>query len=238
MQPTWTSKCGSVRLYLGDCMDVLPEIPTDSVDAVVTDPPYGISYDASKSSQQGITRFAMLNGDNAPFDMLSILRFNDVFCWCRPQLTTGIPVGMGCWHVWDKVLRNSLKVRISEVEFAWHKLATKPTAFRHLWSGAYRESEAGKKSQHPTQKPIAVMEWSVSHTDGDSVLDPFMGSGTTGVAAIRLGRRFIGIEIEPKYFEIAKKRIQDELTRVSFLNGDHSAKSVKTESTGNLFSDN
>jgi DNA modification methylase len=61
MQPTWTSKCGSARLYLGDCMDVLPEITTDSVDAVVTDPPYGISYEASKSRQQGITRFAMLN---------------------------------------------------------------------------------------------------------------------------------------------------------------------------------
>lgn len=129
-------------------------------------------------------------------------------------------------------------MRISEVEFAWHKNASKPTAFRHLWSGAYRESEAGKKSQHPTQKPIAVMEWSISHTDGGSVLDPYMGSGTTGVAAVRLGRKFIGIEIDPNYFEIAKTRIQDELRRDSFLNGEYSAKSKLKESTGQLFSDN
>lgn len=217
MKPTWESKCGTVQLYLGDCLEVLPTLAPGSVDAVVTDPPYGIAYDASRSSQQGITRFSMLDGDDVPFDISPVLRFDDVFCWCRPQLTVGIPTGLGAWHVWDKVTRNSLKVRISEVEFAWHKNASKPTAFRHLWSGAYRESEAGKKSQHPTQKPIAVMEWSISHTDGGSVLDPYMGSGTTGVAAVRLGRKFIGVEIDPGYFEIAKRRIQDELDKVAFL---------------------
>lgn len=80
MQPTWTSKCGTVQLYLGDCLEVLPTLSPGRVDAVVTDPPYGIAYDASRSSQQGITRFSMLDGDDVPFDISPVLRFDDVFC--------------------------------------------------------------------------------------------------------------------------------------------------------------
>ena len=194
-------------LICADCLRVLPWIEAGSVDAVVTDPPYGIGYDSANSSQHGIQKFDVLEGDDRPFDVTPFLQFNDVLCWCLPQLTINVPVGIGAWYAWDKVMQNGLGVRISEYEYAWHKLASKTRGFRHLWSGAYRASESGIAAVHPTQKPIALMEWSLSRLEGTTILDPFMGSGTTGVACVRTGRKFCGIEICEKYYEIAKRRI-------------------------------
>jgi site-specific DNA-methyltransferase (adenine-specific) len=211
MKPTWQTADGSVRLYLGDCLDVLPTL--EGVDAVVTDPPYGIGYDASESSQQGIQSFAVIAGDDEPFDPSPWLAFKDAILWGVNNYCNAIPPREGQWYFWDKVTRNGLMVRIAEGEFAWHRRGTKPRAFRHLWSGAYRDSENGERSVHPTQKPIALMAWCLGMVEGHTILDPFMGSGTTGVACVRTGRRFIGIEKEPKYFEIARKRIEAELTR-------------------------
>ncbi len=202
----WKDEKAGIRLILGDCLKVLPTLEVGSIDAVVTDPPYGIAYDASTSTQQGIQRFEQLKGDEVPFDASPWLQFDDVLAWCLPQHTINLPTGMGVWYAWDKVTQNGLKVRISEVEYAWHKRGTKTRMFRHLWSGAYRESESGQRSQHPTQKPIAVMKWCLQFVKAQTILDPFMGSGTTGVACIRTGRCFIGIETEPKYFEIAVQR--------------------------------
>jgi DNA modification methylase len=85
-----------------------------------------------------------------------------------------------------------------------------------MWAGYQRDSEIGEGSIHPTQKPIKLMEWCLRFVDG-TVADPYMGSGTTGVACIRTGRRFIGIEIEPSYFEIAKRRCIAELERFPLL---------------------
>jgi len=195
-------------LYHGDCMDVLPTL--SGVDAVVTDPPYGIAYDASGSSQRGIQPFAMIQGDDKPFDVSPFLEFDDVLAWCRPQWTLNVPVGVGGWYAWDKTLQNN-GCRIAECEYAWHKRATKTRVFRHLWSGAYRASESGIQSVHPTQKPIALMVWCLSHVKEHTILDPFMGSGTTGVACICEGRNFIGIEKDEKYFQIAVERIRREL---------------------------
>jgi DNA modification methylase len=201
-----------VRLVQGDCLDVLAGADLSAVDAVVTDPPYGLNYDPGRSTQQGITPFAVLVGDDQPFDVSPWLAFADVIAWCLPQLAVGVPVGVGAWYVWDKVTRNDLRVRIAECEFAWHKRGTKTRAFRHLWSGAYCESESGQKRVHPTQKPVALMRWCLSFLpEGCTVLDPYMGSGTTGVACVQTGRRFIGIELDPGHFRTARRRIDDAL---------------------------
>jgi len=192
---------------------VLPTLAAGSVDAVVTDPPYGIGYDASASSQRGIQRFEAIAGDDKPFDPTPFMEFGDVLMWGCNHYCNLIPPMNGQWYFWDKVTRNSLGVRIAEGEYCWHKRGTKPRAFRHLWSGAYRASEAGEKSLHPTQKPVVLLEWCLGMVKGNIVLDPFMGSGTTGVACVRTGRKFIGVELKPKYFEIAKRRIIAELER-------------------------
>ncbi len=216
MQPTWQSDCGTISLYWADCLDVLPHVDAD---VVLADPPYGIAYDPASSSQQGIQKFSMVCGDDGHFDPSPLLDYEDAILWGCNNYCDKIPPHGGQWYFWDKVTRNALKVRIAEGEYCWHKQGTKPRAFRHLWSGAYRASESGCKSVHPTQKPIALMEWCLSMLADGVVLDPFMGSGTTGIACIRKDRRFIGIEKEKKYFDIAVERISAELSRMPLLEG-------------------
>ena len=199
---------GNVQLMLGDCLQLLKTLPDGCVDAVVTDPPYGIAYDASRSTQKGIQKFQKIAGDHQNFDPIPWLNFPDVILWGCNNYCNRIPTDQGQWYVWDKVTENGLKVRIAEAEFAWHKQGTKSRIFRHLWSGAYRASEASTKSVHPNQKPVKLMKWCLSFLpEGCTVLDPFMGSGTTGVACVQTGRKFIGFEIDPNYFKIAEKRI-------------------------------
>jgi len=181
-------------------------LPT--ADVIVTDPPYGIGYDASVSTQRGIQPFAQIAGELVHFDPRPFLGFDDAIIWGCNHFCDRIPPHEGQWYFWDKTLTNN-GCRIAEGEFAWHKRGTKPRAFRHLWSGAYRASESGERSKHPHQKPVALLRWCIKLLGPGTILDPFMGSGTTGVACANLGRKFIGIEIEPKYFDIACRRIED-----------------------------
>jgi site-specific DNA-methyltransferase (adenine-specific)/modification methylase len=111
-----------------------------------------------------------------------------------------------CWLVWDKEVNGSF----ADCELAWTNLQKPVRLIRYMWNGMLR-ANGEKRGDHPTQKPIGVMEWVINHVPApcQTVLDPFMGSGTTGVACMNLGRSFIGIEKEPKYFEIACRRITD-----------------------------
>ena len=201
-----------ITLYHGDCREILPLLEKGSVDLVLGDPPYGIGYDASKSSQQGIQPFEKIEGEDDLFDPSPWLAFPDCILWGVNNYCHAIPPRQGQWYFWDKVLRNGLGVRVAEGEFAWHRRGTKPRAFRHLWSGAYRESESGERSQHPHQKPLVLMKWCIGLADNPQViLDPFAGSGTTLRAAKDLGRKAIGIEIEEKYCRIAANRLRQEV---------------------------
>jgi len=110
-----------------------------------------------------------------------------------------------CWLVWDKENGAS---DFADCVLAWTNLPKAVRRIRYMWNGMLRANKE-KRGDHPTQKPIGVMSWAVGHTKGITVLDPFMGSGTTGVACMNLGRKFIGIEIERKYFDIACERIEN-----------------------------
>lgn len=199
--------CDGVTLYEGDCLDVIPHLT--GIDAVVTDPPYGIGYDASASTQRGIQKFGPIHGDTTTFDPSPFMGFKDCILWGCNNYCHAIPPHQGQWYFWDKVTRNDLKVRIAEGEFAWHKCGTKPRAFRHLWSGAYRASEHGDRPQHPTQKPVKLLRWCISLTTGRTILDPFAGSGTTAIAAMREGRKCILIEKDSAYCDIIRKRVRE-----------------------------
>ena len=204
-----------VTLILGDCRELLPM----KADIVLSDPPYGIAYDASESTQQGIQRFAMVHGDDEAFDPAHLMEYPDVILWGVNNYCNAIPPKVGQWYFWDKVVQNGQNVRIAEGEFAWHKRGTKPRAFRHLWSGAYRASESGIRSVHPTQKPVVLMAWCLAVAkveQGATVLDPYMGSGSTAIACIRTGRKFIGIERDPVHFATAEQRIRRELEAGTF----------------------
>jgi site-specific DNA-methyltransferase (adenine-specific) len=192
---------GAATLYLGDCRDILQTL--GKVDAVVTDPPYGIGFAAQP------TRYQRANGmkaqewdDQKPDLSLIISAAPKVVIWGGNHFA--LPQSRG-WLAWTKT---GNAPSMADLELAWTSLDMNARRFEKTVSSASQEKRLASMA-HPTQKPVELMKWSIEAIGGAAtILDPFMGSGTTGVAAIKLGRHFIGIEIEPKYFDIACKRIQ------------------------------
>ena len=190
-------RIGDAELHLADCLVVLPTL--GKVDCVITDPPYGVEFrgeawdleipEIATKLPDMFDRVAIIMGTTAAF------QFPEpkwVACWARPASSSRSKVG-GFSHWSPILLYGDVKL---PVDFrSWHAIAN-----------AY-ESGFG----HPSPKPLCVMEWLVGELtiNNEIVLDPFAGSGTTGVACAKLGHKFIGIEIEPKYFDIACKRIEE-----------------------------
>ena len=222
---------GDAVLMLGDCREILPTL--GKVDACVTDPPYGIGEAAGKNKTRGRPTTKIRSGiayardygdaswDDQVIDAETIYLIRNLSRW---QVIFGgnfydLPPS-SCWLVWDKEINGDF----ADCELAWTNLPKAVRRLRYLWNGCMRKERHIKRT-HPTQKPVGVMEWCIGHLPAaaETILDPFMGSGTTGVACARLGRRFIGIEIETRYFEIACKRI-DEAQRQGRLFDEPAAK--------------
>lgn len=207
---------GDATLYLGDCLEILPTLP--KVDAVITDPPYGIGYAHSgfRDGRIGNTKAAnlrgcpMVFGDDVPFDPAPFISLcSNVMMFGADHFYTRLP-DSGRWIAFDKLGGMEPWDSFCDVEFAWHSHNKPARIFSMKWKGLAcdKQGENGGLRVHTTQKPIRLMRWCIEQAGmPDLILDPFMGSGTTGVAAIQLGRKFIGIEIEPKYFDIACERI-------------------------------
>jgi len=203
---------GDCTLYLGDCLEVMPTL--GKVDAVVTDPPYGIGLAGGFSGAGGFSKpieRRQYDGnwdDFAPDERyfnLIISLSNSILIWGGNYFTDKLPQG-SFWLVWDK--ENTMPT-FSDCELAWTNLDKK--SVKRI---VYRQNGCMSKEKerfHPTQKPVGVMKWCIEHLpkETQTILDPFMGSGTTGVACVKLGRKFIGIELDEKYFDIACKRIEE-----------------------------
>lgn len=200
---------GRAQLWLGDCRDILPLL--QKVDAVVTDPPYGIA--AAKRGVIGTAKNAPVRDygnadwDNEPISAELMAEIREKGKW---QVVFGgnfydCPAA-SCWLVWDKCNTGDF----ADCELAWTNLPKAVRIIRYLWNGMIREKGA-QRGDHPTQKPLEVMKWCIGHLPepNQTILDPFMGSGTTGVAAVQMGRSFIGIEREERYFEAACRRIRE-----------------------------
>lgn len=215
-----------IQLYNADCLDVLREMESGSVDAVVTDPPYGISlrcdyFSRKRGALAACNDFHPIEGDNQPFDPSPFLSFPIVVLFGANHYADKLPVSGG-WLVWDKLNGLTSKRKIgfndnSDCELIWTNQGNAARIFRHRWMGAMKESEHGRRRVHPTQKPVALLETIIERytQPGATILDPFMGSGTTGVACVQTGRRFIGCEIDPGYFAIAQKRIAEAQTEAA-----------------------
>jgi site-specific DNA-methyltransferase (adenine-specific)/modification methylase len=218
---------GDATLYLGDCREILPTL--GKIDAVVTDPPYGIE----DAPIQGQGRTGKRRGGNNiwhaeswwdkeldPEWMRLCAASSDVIAW------------FGHWRKREQVERAMLLPLRAEIVWAkdCHVGPPCPVAMRdeRIWlfgtsgiKGKTFETSVWDQAiiptwehkHHKNEKPVALMSRLICFLDPQTVLDPFMGSGTTGVAAVQLGRRFIGIEIEPKYFDIACRRIEDAASR-------------------------
>ena len=193
---------GRATLHLGDCRDILPTL--GKVDAVVTDPPFGLGklmQGGTWGAKDGFKEMLDWDAEAPALETLLAIagKADRVVMWGGNYF--GLPPSR-CWLVWDKA--NAVPT-MADVELAWTNLDRPAKRF----NGLVGRVEFG----HPTQKPLDLMKWTIAqveHTGSAPViLDPFMGSGTTGVAAVQLGRQFIGIEREPKYFDIACKRIED-----------------------------
>lgn len=215
-----------VQLFCGDCLDILPTLEAESVDAVITDPPYGENIgkmNFTKNIHGGITLRNDYSGaadwDNEKVNIVPFLKFGIVCVWGGNFYADVLPVSRG-WLIWDKKNGGQFSNDFADCEIAWTNQDMPSRLIRHIWHGMIQQDMGDKeKRYHPTQKPIAVMKWCISllTSPGDLILDPFMGSGTTGVAATQLGRRFIGIEINPTYFAIAEKRIRQAQMQIPML---------------------
>lgn len=205
-----------VTLYLGDCREILPTLGPKNDTALVSDPPYGINYRKGSggatiragrpATNKTINRnLEPVTGDNFPFDPEEWLRFPEVILWGANHYSDKLP-SSSSWLVWDK--RDGMAPNsFADCELAWSNLKGPARLKRYLWNGICRAGEKEPRV-HPTQKPVSIMQWCVSLTTKPTILEPYMGSGTTGIGAVLAGRRFIGIEIEEKYFEIACRRIE------------------------------
>lgn len=200
---------GNAELWHGDCREVLPLL---TADACVTDPPYGISYTHSGG---GIGVGANRNhsvpiyGDDKPFDPSLLLRFKVVMMFGADHYRARLPAG-GTLVAWDKHTGIGPNDSFADAEFAWTNLKIKRNVIRHLWKGVacVKAGEEGGRRWHPTTKPQGVMRWCLDQMpDARVICDPYMGSGSTGVAAVTMGRGFIGVEIHRHYFDIACERI-------------------------------
>ena len=188
---------GNATLYLGDCAEILPTL--GHFDAVVTDPPYGIGI--TKSNRLSKSRgFEDTGWDNKPpskqlIDFV-VSKGNQAILWGGNYFD--LPPTR-CFLAWDK--QNEGR-DFADLEMAWTNLDKVARIFRK------RPMNMDFGKEHPTQKPVALMQWCIDKVDGITILDPFMGSGSTGVACAKMGKTFVGIEREQKYFDIACKRIE------------------------------
>ena len=182
---------GDCRLILGDCLEILPTL--GKVDAVVTDPPYPDYH---------VEAFRA-----AAFDPACLARFD-----CRQYVfwspRADFPLDYSAIHIWHKTGAGDIASyeRIFERNGQKSYLVFEGNAIGNPVMARFARDEW---HDHPTQKPASLLRALIAKIDGETILDPFMGSGTTGVACVNLGRKFIGIEIEPKYFDIACKRIEE-----------------------------
>ena len=200
---------GNATLYLGDCAEILPTL--GHFDAVVTDPPYGIGEAKGRNKTRGKLAVSKDYGDddwdNEPVTKQAIDLMRNLSKW---QIIFGgnyfeLPPTK-CWLIWDK---ENGATDFADAELAWTNLDKAVRLKRYMWHGMLRANKE-PRGDHPTQKPIGIMEWVINHLPAETqtIIDPYMGSGTTGVACAKMGKTFLGIEREQKYFDIACKRIE------------------------------
>lgn len=220
-----------VEIWLGDCREVLPLAMQRQSNrkqvalrqhgvSVVTDPPYGVRLNTDNSrfsggnvssvskrgNGRGTAGGKSIIGDDAPFDPSICLVGDEQIIWGWNNFPRALP--RGACLVWIKRNDDAFGSFLSDAETAWHSRGTGVYCFKDLSNNAI-----ARERVHPTQKPEKLMRWCVARVNGAIIIDPFMGSGTTGVACIQLGRRFIGVEIDPGYFDIARRRLEAELAK-------------------------
>lgn len=221
MTPTYQNAERGVAMYLGDCLQIMPGLAENSIDAIVTDPPYDAkTHNGARS--QGETKskitFDILESYDWVGEALRVSR-GWVVAFCSLEMLDGYMraagdryIRGGTWHRTD----SAPQFTGDRPAQAYDGIAIMHAEGHHMkWNGHGRQAfwETGVERTervHPTQKPLTLMSWLLRDftNEGDTILDPFMGSASTGVACINTGRKFVGVEIDPAYFAIAVARIE------------------------------
>ena len=222
-------------LYCGDCRELLPHVANPShIGLLLTDPPYGIALDGGNRKRKrgklsgGLAMpndYPNIVGDAEPFDPTHLLVYPRLCLFGANWYAHKLPPSPS-WLVWDKINGMQSKRALgfndnADVEFIWTNLGGAAHILPHRWAGAMKESERTERRVHPTQKPIALMRAIIEHytQPGDVIVDPYMGAGSTIIAALEAGRHAIGIEIVPPYYEIAQRRVQECVARLEASSG-------------------
>jgi DNA modification methylase len=219
------------KVHNCDCLEFMKQLPDKCVDLVLTDPPYGIGFDGENVSMScGMRK----NGSQRVCNKWSAPKakgyerkewdseppkqeiFDEIFRVSKKQIIWGgnyfdLPQSGG-WLVWDKGV---VMPTLSKCELAWTGFMGHIEIIHYLWAGFLKAKP--EEREHPTQKPVEVIGWAAGFAPDGIVFDPFMGSGTTAVACERLGRKWFGCELEPKYCEIANKRIEAERSQLKLF---------------------
>lgn len=232
---------GDCTLYLANCLDIVHHLPRDT--AIVADPPYGVpilvNFDLQRKGQikkegraSAGKKFKEVIGNDEEFDPTPFLHgpkdenevhslggFKEVILWGANHFAHKLPHN-GRWLVWDKRCGVIPERSQADGEVAWHNEYGALRIIRHIWDGMVKDSERGEKRVHPTQKPVHVMRECLKYIKGQVICDPYMGSGTTGVACVKEKRAFIGVELDPEYFDASCKRIESAYNEPDLLTRD------------------
>ena len=219
-----------MELKNGDCLELLKDIKSESISLLLTDPPYGegigkmgfTKYDGNVRT--GVAKAGNYKGQGG-WDSARPSKqiLNEMFRISKNQIIFGgnfmadLLPSSRCWIVWDKRGSDRYRNDFADCELIWTSFDKPSRIIRHLWSGMLQEDMAHKEPRiHPTQKPLKLIKLLIKMftEEGDTICDPFMGSGTTGVACKQLSREFIGCEINPTYFGIAEKRIGEATNQI------------------------
>ena len=191
-----------VTIYLGDCREILPSL--EKVDLVLTDPPYGIGWMPRVNNREGLWI-----DDERP-NLKPLMVGNNHCFWGGNYFADQLPISES-WFLWLKRPEGfeGDPRTYATCEMAWTDYGGKPRVKTHVWDGGKRAGDkSNREFNHPAQKPLEIMKWCITSAPNKPqlILDPFLGGGTTLVAAKNLNRHCIGIEIKEKYCEIAAKR--------------------------------
>lgn len=213
-----------IVLYQGDCLELIGSLPRSA--AIVSDVPYGMAWDTDSKRFSGGQRevgrgegrsdWGAIPGDDEPFDPEPWLAFDEAIVWGSNHYAARLPVGTTL--VWLKKPPHLYGTFLSDAEVGFKKGGYGVYCHFEQFPPPSRIAEHdGKSPAHPTQKPIGLMSWCVGLTKSSLIIDPYMGSGSTGVAAVRSGRKFIGIELQERFFDTARWRIEAALKQPDFF---------------------
>lgn len=213
---------GDHVLYLADNREVLADLPRAA--AIVTDNPYGMGWDTDSTrflggknpdTRRGAGRddWGKIEGDKEPFDPEPWLAWPEIVLFGANHFARRLPVGTTI--VWIKKQPHLYGSFLSDAEVIWQKGGRGVYVYYEPWSPPRRQEQSGlrddrnvPRTAHPSQKPVGLMEWCIQRTKAGVIVDPYMGSGTTGIAAANMGRRFVGVERVRRHFETAVERIE------------------------------